>query len=336
MNSPFLRTLGACACLLGAFSCGGNGSDPVAGGRIGGTGSVTSLTWGPITSVGSVTVSGNQYDVTHANITVDSRAGVNQSDLKKGMVVRVTGIATEQYGPTEVRQRIATAIVYTDTVQGFVERIAPDGLCLVVLGQNVFINTMTILDDSVPDGDLRNLDKGDLVKVSGFIRGNGMIVGTLVQRAVGPANYQVKGFVKNHNPSMNRFEIGHLTVDYAEAAMSQMPNSAGNSWDGLLVGVKGSAWTHTGLKPHRGTLTASTVELDGVSVDDTVIDDANVEGYVTQVAAQGDFFVEGVRVSFCPTPSLTGVWRATSASVCSSISKATCRTECSPPLTSHL
>jgi hypothetical protein len=62
-----------------------------------------------------------------------------------------------------------------------VQSVAPDGSSLVVLGQTVEIAARTIIDATIPGQNILNLvPDQDLVEVSGFVTGNGVIVGTLI------------------------------------------------------------------------------------------------------------------------------------------------------------
>ena len=113
-------------------------------------------------------------------MTVDGASG-NQSDLKKGMVVLVNATLTHHYGTNDPPQRTANTLFYEDTVEGIVQSVAPDGSSLVVLGQTVMITTTTIVDATIPGQNILNLVPGrDLIEVSGFVTGDGAIIGTLI------------------------------------------------------------------------------------------------------------------------------------------------------------
>ncbi len=280
------------ASLIGLFillaSCG---PSPQAGGGIGGTGNSASVVSGPITGFGSVFVSGYEYDTGLTSMTVDGKPG-SQSDLKKGMVVLVNATLTHNYGTSEPPQRTANTLVYEDTVEGIVQSVAPDGSSLVVLGQTVVITTTTIIDLSVPT--LGNLNRNDLVEVSGFVSGPGTVVATLIDRKIGAADYQVKGFITQHDERSKSFTIGSLAVDYTGADIGQMPNPAGNAWNGLLVDVRGSQTSPGGPGPYGIRMTATKVKLEGLGTKDG--EDVEVEEFVTQMLGPGDFFLGNVHV----------------------------------------
>jgi hypothetical protein len=278
--------------LIGLFillaSCG---PSPQAGGGIGGTGNTATVVSGPITGFGSIFVSGYEYGTGTTSMTIDGTSG-SQNDLKKGMVVLVNGTLTHNYGTNEPPQRTANTLFYEDTVEGIVQSVAPDGSSLVVLGQTVAITTTTIIDLSVPT--LSNLNRNDLVEVSGFVSGPGTVVATLIDRKLGAADYQVKGFITQHNERSKSFTIGSLAVDYTGADIGQMPNPAGNAWNGLLVNLRGSQVLPGGSGPYGIRMTATKVKPEELGTKDG--EDVEVEGFVTQVLGPGDFFLGNIHV----------------------------------------
>jgi hypothetical protein len=277
--------------LLLLASCG---PSPQAGGGIGGTGNTATVVSGPITGFGSVFVSGYEYDTTTTTMTVDGKPG-SQSDLKKGMVVLVNATLTHNYGTSEPPQRTANTLFYEDTVEGIVQSVALDGSSLVVLGQTVTITTATIIDATIPGQNILSLVPGrDLVEVSGFITGDGTIVGTFIDLKTGVPDYEVKGFIKNHNATRSTFEIGSLTVDYRNADLRGMPNQTNTSWNGLLVDVRGSQVSSGGSGSNGLRMTATKVKPEGLGIENS--EDSEVEGFVTQVLGQGDFFLGNVHV----------------------------------------
>ena len=287
------NVLAAIALFLLLVSCG---PSPQAGGGIGGTGNTASVTSGPITGFGSVFVSGYEYDTGHTSMTVDGKSG-SQSDLKKGMVVLVNATLTHNYGTSEPPQRTANRLVYEDTVEGVVQSVAQDGSNLVVLGQTVSITSSTILDATatIPGQNALKLLPGrDLVEVSGFVTGNGTIVGTLIDLKTGVPDYEVKGYIMNHHSDQTTFEIGSLTVDYRNADLRDMPNQPNKSWNGLLVDVRGSQVSSGGSGPYGVRMTATKVKPQGLGIEDS--EEAEIEGFVTQVAALGDFYLGNVHV----------------------------------------
>lgn len=253
---------------------------------------VPTVAAGPVTGFGSVFVSGNEFDTNDAVITVDGQTNAGEGQLKKGMVVLVNGTISKYNGTGQAVQRTAKTVLYEDTIEGPVQSVALDGLSLVVLGQTVLINQSTIIDPSVPT--LGTLNRNDLVEVSGFVSGPGTVVATLIDRKIGAADYQVKGFITQHDERSKSFAIGSLVVDYTGADIGQLPNPVGNAWNGLLVDVRGSQVSSGGSGPYGIRMTATKVKPENLSIEDG--EDVEVEGFVTQVLGQGDFYLGNVHV----------------------------------------
>ena len=283
--------LAAIALFLLLASCG---PSPQAGGGIGGTGNTATVASGPITGFGSVFVSGYEYNTGSTSMTVDGKSG-SQSDLKKGMVVVVNATLTHDYGTNNPPQRTANTLVYEDTVEGIVQSVASDGSNLVILGQTVRVNQRTIIDPTVPGKNLLSLVPGqDVLEVSGFVAGDGVIVATLIDLKTGTPDYEVKGFIKNHDATRKTFGIGSLTVDYRNSELKDMPSQSNAAWNGLLVDVRGNQVSSGGSGPSGVRMTATKLKPEELGIKDR--EDVEVEGFVTQVFGQGDFLLGNLHV----------------------------------------
>ena len=296
------QSLGLIGLFLALASCG---PVPQAGGGIGGTGSVATVSSGPVTKFGSVFVSGTEYDNSHTVYCLDDEPCSSENNLKLGMVVLVNGKTTEQYSNNQPLGRIADKITYEETVEGAVQSVAADGLSLTVLGQVVHINQKTIIDPSIPGQAIANLQSdSDHIEVSGFVVGDGHILATLIMMQTGTPHYEVQGTIKNHNTVAKTFEIGSLQINYSDptAEISQMPPST--PWDGLVVHIRGNQWSRSGPGPSGGTLAATRVTLLGFGLVDNV--EAELEGFILQVNAPGDFLVNNVRIRTAPSTAFEG------------------------------
>lgn len=265
-------------------ACGSDGAPSVsASGSGSGSGSGSASASGTITGFGSVIVNGKRFDTSSSSFTVDGQSG-SQNDLKVGMTVTVNG----SFNGT---QRSASAVLQKDAVEGLVQSVAADGLSLIVMGQTVFVDNTTAIDDNIPGRSILNLVAGtDHVEVNGHIRPNGVIQATFIEKKLANVTPEVRGFVTNHNDGAKTFQIGALTVNYVTALINDMPSPNGSNWNGLLVEAKGTVFT-TGTT----TLTATKVEPENRGVSNQV-DEFEVEGYVTQVRGAGDFFIGNTRV----------------------------------------
>lgn len=288
--------------LLGLFlslaSIGPAAPGPQAGGGIGGTGSVATVSSGPVTKFGSVFVSGTEYDNTNARYCIDDAPCSSTNGLQLGMVVLVSGSATEDSATNQLSARVAQTITYEDTVEGVVQSVAGDGLSLVVLGQVIHLDQHTIIDASIPGQSVLNLvPNTDRIEVSGFVVGDGHILATWIALHTGTPHYEVQGAVKHHDPGHQTFEIGALTVTYDAATdLTLMPplTTSSPTWDRIIVQVRGNTWAAGGSGPYGASLTASKVKPLSLGVSD--IDEAEVEGFVTFIAPSGDVLVNNVSI----------------------------------------
>ena len=270
------------------------GPSPQAGGGIGGTGSVATVSTGPVTGFGSVFVSGNEFATNGTSFTVDGILNASERQLKKGMIILVNGTISEDYKTNQVVQRTARTILYEDTIEGPVQFVAPDGLSLIVLGQTVLINQSTIIDPSLPD--ISSLKRNDLVEVSGFVSGPGTVVATLIDRKnSGEAtNYQVKGFISQYDVVHQSFTIGSLEVDYAGANIGQMPSPAGNAWTGLLVDLHGAQGLSGAPGQYGIRMSATNVKPETLRTENSA--STEIEGFVSQISAPGHFYLGNLPV----------------------------------------
>ncbi|MBX9659577.1 MAG: hypothetical protein K2X00_13490 [Nitrospiraceae bacterium] len=301
MRSRLLHSLlGLTALFLAIVSCSPAGPAPQAGGGIGGTGSVETVSSGPVTKFGSVFVSGTEFDNTNTLYCIDHEACTTENRLKIGMVVLVNGTRTVEYGSNKTLTQVAHTITYEETVEGVVQSVAADGLSLVVLGQIVSLNLKTEIDASLQGTTLHVLDPAKvantLVEISGFVTGDGTILATLIQPHTGAPHYEIEGLIKNHVPAAGTFEVGSLVIRYSQANTSSMPTLTNQSptWNGVVVFVLGDEWGQGGPGPYGAWLRATNVKPKALGVSD--VEDTEVEDFVTWVNGPGDFFINNVHV----------------------------------------
>lgn len=255
--------------LFALASCGGGSSGTGGSGMTG--------TFGTITAFGSVFVNGVEFSTSGATIVLDDNPAT-ESNLRVGMVVTVSGSRSGSSGS-------ATRIEVDDAVKGFVEAKA-DANHWTVMGQTVLIDDQTRFENNVQPG------AGDFAEVHGLVVGDGTISGGFIEKENPPfPAFEVKGFVKNQDDTAKTFQIGTLTVNYNGALINDMPNPAGNAWNGLLVEAKGNTCAAT---PVCGTLTASKVKPTGPQMRDA--DEFEIEGFVTSLTSTSDFVVGNQRV----------------------------------------
>jgi surface antigen len=278
--SHFLRVGWAILLASALISCGGGGGG-YAGGGIDGSGFVSQ---GSVSAIGSIVVNGGEFDTTNAAVIINGEeAGVGDEvlaeNLDVGKVVIVEGRRVGEAGTL-----VADRVVYSETVRGPVKDILAASASLkqvTVMGQQVLVNAVTLFKDTTFD----SLAVDDILEVSGFFDHTGAIWATFVQKTgviVPDLEVEVKGFVTNLDDNLKTFRINGLTVVYASADTTRLPD--GTLSDGLLVEVQG-------LLDGAGTeMSATEVRLgDEFSIDD--VDDVEVTGFVTALDSLAEFTV---------------------------------------------
>lgn len=285
----YLAGLCAAVGLIGLLAGCGSGTSP--SGTASGSASGTAAASGTMTGFGSLFVNGKRFEANGVDAEHDGipeRCTISSDPSERcGLKVGMTVIVSGSFSGT---QRSASTVRQKDAVEGLVQSVAADGLSLVVLGQTVLVDNTAIIDNNIPGQSILNLVVGtDNVEVNGHIRPDGVIQATFIERKLANVTPEVRGFVKNHDDGTKTFQIGTLTVNYAPAIINDMPNPAGNTWNGLLVEVKGTNFTPGPNVLTQGTLVATKVELENQIVGE--VDEFEIEGFVTQVLGPGDFFI---------------------------------------------
>ncbi|TET94389.1 MAG: hypothetical protein E3J26_04645 [Candidatus Zixiibacteriota bacterium] len=279
MKTYHLQTLVlALLSALLSISCGVSGSGTIAaGGGIGGSGIISV---GTITAFGSIVVNGTEFDTSNAVIIVEGEEiGVGDDivldNLDIGMVVTVEGTGSE-----DGESAVADRVIYNDNVEGPVQSIPfvnDTRKDIVVLGQTVILNTVTVFKGTIFD----EIAVNDVVEVSGLCDYTGDIWATFLEKTDGVI-FEVTGFVDNLDPVQKTFKINDLTVDYSSADTSGLPG--GLPADGLLVEVEGT------LDPDTGEMLADVIEL-GDELDAEDADAIEVTGFVTDFVSAFEFTV---------------------------------------------
>ena len=257
--------------LLGLGGCGGGSGSNSAGGGIGGSG----ISVGAITAIGSIDVNGVRFDTSDAAIYVSGENKgtgdqVVRSQLHVGQVVVVEGTVNENEFAGS-----AGHVYFDANVAGSVESDPVAGEFLV-LGQLVVCDSDTVFAGYTS---LDDVQKGDLVEVSGLVGSAGTVHATYVARKLSLAEQEVKGVVHDLSSSTRTFTLRDLTVEYDDT--TEFPD--GEPEEGQLVQVKGTLQSN-------GKLEATTIKL----AREARIADAermDVEGLVTEVITPSEFSV---------------------------------------------
>src|SRR5215471_2699564 len=118
---------------------------------------------GPITRFGSVVLNGIEFDTTQAEIRVEDQI-VREDELRIGMRVTVEGVR-DSNGVSR-----ATRVVFRKNVEGLIDRLDVVNNTLVVLGQTVLVDSVTVMEDRASSSTLTlsALAAGQCVEVSGL------------------------------------------------------------------------------------------------------------------------------------------------------------------------
>jgi hypothetical protein len=261
------------AILLGAAGCGGGGGGAnVAGGGIGGTG----VSVGAITAVGSIDVNEVEFNTTDTVVIVGG-VNVGAGDAAVGQYLAVGKVVVVE-GTIDSNGTSGTAsrVHFDADVLGPVENIDIAAKEIVVLGQRFVTDDNTVFLGTSLD----TLAVGDWIEISGLAGPDGTIRATYVGKKDPGTTVEVKGPVRNLNPSANQFEIGDLSVRYREAALPD-----GEPAEEQLVQVTGGF----PLEPD-GSLMASAVRLAS-EASFTNVNNMEVEGLVTDFLSSSEFHV---------------------------------------------
>ncbi len=289
MQVKLMRITGLLVAIAtGAVACGGSGNNsdpqqlpgpsPVAG--ITRTGAAVAV--GPVSAFGSIVVNGISYDTSAAVFTVDGQAAT-QNDLSIGDMVIVKGTIDD-----DNTNAAAESVEFDDNVEGPVTSVDTVANSLVVLGQTVFIDGGTSIDDSCP-ATLNDFLTVAAVEVSGYVRADGSVLATRIECKAVAGELEVSGVVSNLGA--DTFMINALVVDFTAVPATIDNFPTGTISNGDPVEVKG---TNLG---GAGELLATRVEFKGARFDDNEGDHIEIEGFITRFASATDFDVSGLTVT---------------------------------------
>lgn len=244
------------------------------GGGVTGTGS-TAL--GTVDDFGSIFVNGVEYFTDTANISVDGIAGQAESQLRVGMVVKVSGLLLS---PTTGQ---ASSVEYDTDVRGAIDAapvIGASGVDFTVDGIPVHAGDRTFVDGAVS---ATLLAAGDRVDVSGLrIAATGVIAAARVARSALPGTI-LTGAISS--VTATSFNLGSVLVTYDASVLRGVSSLA----EGMAVRVRADA------DPVNGTLAASKIEaIDGALAAGSELSD---QGVVSNLTATS-FYLGGLRVTY--------------------------------------
>ena len=280
------------AVLVMLTACGGGGGGtPDSSAPTSGAQSVSVISSGTITGFGSVYVNGVRYDTSSSSFTINGQAGT-QSQLRVGQVIKVE--AHRDGGGNSFADRIT----FDDLVKGPVTSVDAGTGQLVVLGQTVLTDADTSFDDNIPTTSLTGLVVGDIVEISGWLRADGSIQATRVERKPAGTLFEVFGIASQVDTNAHKLNVNALVVNYSTATLQNFPN--GQPSNGVLVEAKGSSINAA------GELVASSLELKRADDNGGAGMRVEIEGLVTRFVSASDFDVAGKPVTTNSTTQYEG------------------------------
>jgi hypothetical protein len=244
------------------------------------------VTVGAISGFGSVISHGIEFNTDSASVMMDGQPA-NVSDLRIGMMVSIRGTVDDETGAA-----VASAIHFSDDVEGPITSINAANNSFVVLGRTVFFDELTVFDNAL----FNNLAAGNMVQVSGQWRSQERIQATHIERKANAyaagMQMEVKGEVNGLNVGTQRFNIGTQPCDYS-AAMLELGGA--DLANGLYVEVSStSAILNGDLILDRIQARDRDRDRDQLCDSDC---DFELDGYVTMFVSPTEFEVDGAPVS---------------------------------------
>jgi len=280
---PLLLALSLGA-LLSGCSGGGGSSTPSGTTPTASATTTAGVSSGPITGFGSVILNGIEFDTTQADIRVEDQS-VREDDLRLGMRVTVEGVR-DNNGVAK-----ATRVVFRKNVEGLIDRLDVVNNTLVVLGQTVLVDGLTVIEDRAQSSSLAlsALAVGQFVEVSGLIDANGTILATRIERQTGfvasVTAVEVRSTLSGLDTNAHTFVLGALTVNFRTATV------VGSLSNGVFVQVRGTQ-TASG-----SSMTATRVTVEDPTVGGATGTTMEIEGFVTAFTSATVLRVNGQAVT---------------------------------------
>jgi len=287
MNKTHLKLLVSSLLIFGGTGCSdsNSGGQDVAEGGIEGTGRVatSSTTVGTITGFGSVFVNGVEYETDTANVDTDDNENATEDDLEIGMIVTIQGSVNADSVTGD-----AVSIRYSEDIKGYVQAIDVNAGTLIIMGQEVTTDELTVYDDVT----LETLLVGDFVEVSGLTSSSGVLLATRIEKETVTENpvIKIKGAISNLDTLNASFSLGYLSVDYSSAEID-LGDDDETLTDGVVVKVKGSQ-TGVGMP-----LIATEVEIKGKEYEVDEGDSLELDGIIENFVSATNFTVNGQSVT---------------------------------------
>jgi uncharacterized delta-60 repeat protein len=271
--------------------CGGGAKMGIDG--TGNDGSIVS--YGRLSSFGSIEINGVHYDTASATFLVDG-AAATEADIGLGDIVFVEG----RIEPGATRG-VAQKVMSDRVLQGRVDTVDASGGLLLALGQTVLVDQETQFDVSIAGG-LAGLQVGGAVSVSGFRDAQGAIVATRIARqTAGAVALKTTGAVTSIDTAARLLTINGLVVDYASAQLLPAGTTSPPAL-GVFIEVKLAS------QDGSGVFTATSVEVRRQRLQGGAGIRVHIEGYVTSAGAANSpaFEIDGLPVITTGSTTVAG------------------------------
>lgn len=276
MNQNFIKKLlPLCISVAMVSACDSGGSKTSSGASTTQSKTVN----GRVTGFGSVIVGGVHFDVGGAVMTHDGRA-IAESDLKAGMVVRLTG-SVNQAAATGV----ATALHFDEQLKGSVSSVNAAGDSFVALGQTILVDEETVFHGVTLD----TLTVDSSVLVSGYFDASGDLRASLVElkstATETSEEVEVDGIIQALDANNQTFMLRGQLVGYTSAELSGVPEDTLSN--GMFVEVMSTQAISGGM------LTAEKIKYEEDDANEAEGDRLELEGLVTEITSSTQFKVNG-------------------------------------------
>lgn len=268
----------ATAVMLG---CGGG--DPG-----GGNGPTGITTVGAVTGFGSVYVNGVEYETDTAEYEVEDDAAFDDSALKVGMVVKVTGSVN-----SDGRTGTANQIIYEDELEGPVKNLVTDTNDVTLKHLTIFDVPVTVSSvdthfDNQHDAtfSFASLANDDHVEVSGYFNGQALQATYIKKEATGDNDFEVKGEVTDIvGDTYTLTTFFNASITFTLAANASIPSS------GIQIGQYVEV---EGIPTGPSSLEASKVELEDRHHLEDDEGEVEIRGVLSYDAATDSWFLNDI------------------------------------------
>lgn len=252
----------------------------------------------------TVTVSTILFDASNAEVFVNG-ACATLADIHLGATATVFGDFSDA-----THTGTATAIYVEEAVMGGIDAIDSAVGTLSVVGQSIVVTSTTVLGDDIQPNQLSTLSVNDMIAVSGVMRPDGTLEGTLIRRWPQDAFLAVAGVVTTMDPAQHLLHVGGVTVRYTDAQLVNFPDATIHPGDY----VRALGQNIAGISGFESTsgIDASAIKRAAIPAPDPS-KDIVLNGAINDVRADDDFDVMGQPVKLTSGTQGTGAitnWKA--------------------------